>query len=112
MLKSSLVIYIGSAFAGLIEGSKMLDSVEAITLKANSRYGVFQNIVISSIFTATVGCSQSVAVMLTHMLNKKAYEKNELDNSFLAIDLEYINNDFRFDSLEHCFTCSTYDFRC
>ena len=88
MLKSSLVIYIGSAFAGLIEGSKMLDSVEAIILKANSRYGVFQNIVISSIFTATVGCSQSVAVMLTHMLNKKTYEKNELDNSFLAIDLE------------------------
>ena len=26
--------------------------------------------------------------MLTHMLNKKAYEKNQLDNSLLAIDLE------------------------
>lgn len=88
MLKASLVIFVGSAIAGVIEESKMLHSVEAITLKATSRYGVFTNVVITSIFTAAVGCSQSFSVMLTHMLNKRAYEKNGLDNSCLAIDLE------------------------
>ncbi|MGH4138520.1 Na+/H+ antiporter NhaC family protein [Clostridium sp.] len=88
MLKASLVIFVGSAISGVIEESKMLHNIEAITLRATSRYGVFTNLIITSIFTAAVGCSQSVAVMLTHMLNKKAYEKNGLANSCLAIDLE------------------------
>ena len=88
MLKTSLVIFIASAFAGVIEGSKMLNSIEDITLKANSRYELFRNVAITSILTAAVGCSQVFAVMLTHMLNKKAYEKHELNNSSLAIDLE------------------------
>jgi NhaC family Na+:H+ antiporter len=88
MLKTSLVIFVGSAFAGVIEGSKVLNRVEAITLKADSRYVVFLNLTIISLLTAAVGCSQVFAVMLTHMLDKKAYEKNKLDNSFLAIDLE------------------------
>ena len=88
MLKTSLVILVASAFAGVIEGSKLLNSVENITLKATSRYEAFRNLIITSIFAAIIGCSQSFAVMLTHMLNKKAYEKNGLDNSLLAIDLE------------------------
>ena len=88
MLKTSLVIFVASALAGVIEGINMLNSVENITLKANSRYKLFRNVAITSILTAAVGCSQVFAVMLTHMLNKKAYEKNELDNSILAIDLE------------------------
>ena len=88
MLKASLVIFVGSAIAGVIEESKMLHNIEVITLTATSRYGVFTNVIITSIFTAAVGCSQSFAVMLTHMLNKKAYEKNRLDNSCLAIDLK------------------------
>ncbi|MFT5873474.1 MAG: NhaC family Na+:H+ antiporter, partial [Clostridium sp.] len=88
MLKTSLVIFVASALAGVIEGSKLLNSVEVITLKANSRYEVFRNVFITSIFTSAMGCSQVFAVMLTHMLNKKAYEKNELDNFFLATDLE------------------------
>jgi len=88
MMKTSLVIFLGSAFAGVIEGSKILNIVEVLTLKANSRYEVFINVTILSIFTAALGCSQVFAVMLTHILNKKAYEKIQLDNSFLAIDLE------------------------
>ena len=88
MLKASLVIFVGSAFAGVIEGSNLLKSVEDITLKANSRHGVFRNVSILSIFTAAIGCSQSFSVILTHILNKKAYKKNELDNSTFAIDLE------------------------
>jgi len=88
MLKTSLIIFVASALAGVIEGCNLLNSVENITLKANSRFQVFRNLILTSIFAATLGCSQVFAVMLTHMLNKKAYEKNQLDNSLLAIDLE------------------------
>lgn len=88
MLKTSLIIFVASALAGVIEGCNLLNSVENITLKATSRFEVFRNLILTSIFASTLGCSQVFAVMLTHMLNKKAYEKNQLDSSLLAIDLE------------------------
>jgi Na+:H+ antiporter, NhaC family len=86
--KTSLIVFLASAFAGIIEDTKMLNSIEVITEKANSRYMIFKNVFITSIFASIIGCSQTVAVMLTHMLNKKSYVKNNLDNSFAAIDLE------------------------
>lgn len=88
MLKTSLVIYVASAFAGIVEGTKMLNSIEEITQRANSRYEIFRNVAITSIFTAAVGCSQAFAVILTHMLNKKAYEINKINSYCMSIDLE------------------------
>ena len=88
MLRTSLIVFVAAALAGVIEGTRLLNSIENITLKANSRYEVYRNVAITSIFAATLGCSQLFAVMLTHMLNKKVYENNGLDNSLLAIDLE------------------------
>lgn len=88
MLKTSLIVFITSAFAGIFDGTGMLNIIENITSRANSRYEVFRNAIITSLFTASVGCSQVFAVILTHMLNKKAYERNGIDNSSLAIDLE------------------------
>lgn len=66
----------------------MLNGIEKITLKADTRYKVFRNMFVTSLFGSVVGCSQTFAVMLTHMLNKKAYEKNGLGKSCEAIDLE------------------------
>jgi NhaC family Na+:H+ antiporter len=88
MLKTSLIIYVASAFAGIVDGTKMLNSIEEITQKANSRYEIFRNVAITSIFTAAIGCSQAFAVILTDILNKKAYEKNKIDNYCRSIDLE------------------------
>jgi len=88
MLKTSLIILIASALAGIIEETKMLNIVEAVTYKANSRPQLFKNLTITSVFAAAMGCSQVFAVIMTNMLNKRAYEKNNMDNSVLAIDLE------------------------
>ncbi len=88
MLKTSLVVFVASAFAGIFEGTGMLNNVENITQKADSRYEAFRNVTITSIITSAFGCTQSIAVILTHMLNKKSYDKNKIDNSKLAVDLE------------------------
>lgn len=88
MLKTSLVIVLASALAGIVEETKMLNNIEDITQKANSRYEIFRNVTITSIFTSVVGCSQAFAVMLTYILNKGAYEKNKIDSSCAAVDLE------------------------
>ncbi|AKN30739.1 sodium:proton antiporter [Clostridium carboxidivorans P7] len=88
MLKTSLVVFISSAFSGIFEETGMLNIIENITYKANSRYKLFRNMVITGILSSAFGCSQAIAVILTHMLNKKAYEKNKMNNEALAVDLE------------------------
>jgi len=88
MLRTSLIILVASAMAGIIEETEMLNNIEAITYKANSRQELFRNLAITSVFAAAMGCSQVFAVIMTNMLNKRAYEKNNIDNYGLAIDLE------------------------
>lgn len=88
MIKTCIIIFVASAFAGIIEGTKMLNSIEKLTQSVNSRYGIFKNMIVISIITGAVGCSQAFAVILTHMLNRKAYEKNKVDKSYMAVDLE------------------------
>jgi NhaC family Na+:H+ antiporter len=62
--------------------------VEKVTSGADTRYKVFKYELMLSFFTAAVGCSQTFAVMMTKMLNSRSYEKNGLDRSCEAIDLE------------------------
>lgn len=88
MLKSSLVVFISSAFAGIFEGTSMLKYIDKFIDKAKTRGGLFFASIVTSFFTAAFGCSQTLAVILTHMLLKDAYEKNGIDKYELASDLE------------------------
>ncbi len=88
LMKTGLVVFLTSAFAGIIEETNMLQSIERITSRAESREQVYRNVVLTSLFGTMVGCSQTFAVVLAYVLNKKAYGKNGLDNSVAAVDLE------------------------
>ncbi len=88
LLKTALVVFLASAFAEILEEAEILSNIERITSNVSSRYEIFRNVFITSLFGAIIGCSQTFAVMLTYMLNKKGYEKNKLDNSYAAMDLE------------------------
>lgn len=88
MIKSALVVFVSSAFTGIFEGTEMLKSLEEIINKSDSRTGSFFTTIIVSITTSAFGCSQALAVILTHMLVKKNYEKNNIDKDKLALDIE------------------------
>ena len=88
MVKSSIVVFISSAFTGIFEGTNMLKYIERFINKAKTRTSLFLASILTSIFTAAFGCSQTLAVILTHMLLKDAYEKNGVDKEELASDLE------------------------
>jgi NhaC family Na+:H+ antiporter len=88
MVKTSIILFIASALAGLIGDTKMLNTVEAVTEKANSRFEIFRNVLVTSLFTSAIGCCQAFTVMMTDVLNSKAYEKNDLDGYSRAVDLE------------------------
>lgn len=88
MVKTSIILFIASALAGLIGDTKMLNTVEAVTEKANSRFEIFRNVLVTSLFTSAIGCCQAFTVMMTDVLNSKAYERNDLDGYSRAVDLE------------------------
>lgn len=88
LLKTAVIVFLASSFAGVMEGTRLLNPIERMTSKAKSRGAVFQNVLVTSVVGSAFGCSQTFAVMLTYMLNKRAYETNKLDDSTVAMDLE------------------------
>jgi NhaC family Na+:H+ antiporter len=88
MLKTALVVFISSAFSGIFEGTGMLDKVLELLEKAGNRYEVFRNVLLSSVATSAFGCSQSLAVIMTRMLNRNSYERLGITREQAAVDLE------------------------
>lgn len=88
MLKVSIVVFISSAFIGIFEGTGMLGALEKYTCKAKTIPTVFLTTILVSIAAAAFGCTQVMAVMLTHMLMRKAYEKNGISADKIAVDIE------------------------
>ena len=88
MAKVSLVVIVSTAFAGIFAGTRILDFVEVYLNKAQSRGDLFLGTTVISIFSAAFGCTQTIAIILTHQLVESKYRQLKLDGVQLAVDLE------------------------
>jgi len=88
MLKVSLIVLISSAYSGIFEGTGLLREIECFFEVFSQKIGVYSAVIVSSIATAAFSCNQTLAVMLTHQFEHKIYEKREISNYQLALDLE------------------------
>jgi len=87
MARVSVVVIVSTALAGLLAGTKVLDSVELLLKRVSSRSELFLATAIIGIATAAFGCTQTIAIVLTQQLVNAKY-KEQLDNYQLATDLE------------------------
>jgi Na+:H+ antiporter, NhaC family len=88
MVKVSIVVIVSTAFAGIFAGTKTLEFMEEYLKKARSRSDLFLGTTIISILTAAFGCTQTIAIILTHQLVEKKYMQEGLESDRLALDLE------------------------
>ena len=88
MVKIITVIIISSSIASIIEVIKVTEIINKFTHKAKGDRAVFLYTTIISFFSAAFGCTQVIAVMLTHLLGKDMYRKNEISNEILALNIE------------------------
>jgi Na+:H+ antiporter, NhaC family len=88
MLKVAVVVFLSSAFAGIFEGTGMLDNIKRSIENAKSRENIFIITILISLATAAFGCTQALAIILTHQLNKELYEKKAIDKYLQAVDIE------------------------
>lgn len=88
MLKVSLIVVVSSAYAGIFEGTGLLREIEYFFENLSEKITVYPALLLASIVTAAFSCNQTLAVMLTHQFQYKIYEKHELSNYRLAVDME------------------------
>jgi NhaC family Na+:H+ antiporter len=66
----------------------VLEAIEVFLNKVSSRSGLFLGTILIGIGSAAFGCTQTIAILLTHQLVKDKYEDEQLDNYQLATDIE------------------------
>ncbi|WP_333329375.1 Na+/H+ antiporter NhaC family protein [Microcoleus sp. LAD1_D3] len=88
MLKVSTVVIVSTAFAGIFAGTRTLEFIEVYLNKARTRGDLFLGTTVISILSAAFGCTQTIAILLTHQLVEEKYRKDGLDDYQLAVDLE------------------------
>lgn len=88
MLKVGIIVFFSSAFSGIFEGTDLLDIVIDKLNTKKDRQKTFAQTVLVSTASSIIGCTQVLAVMLTHILSKKSYDTNQLSNEEMALDLE------------------------
>lgn len=88
MLNVSLIVLISAAYSGIFEGTGLLREIEFFFERLSEKINVYPALILSSIATAAFSCNQTLAVMLTHQFQNKIYQKQQLSNYRLALDLE------------------------
>lgn len=88
MAKVATVVIVSTAFAGIFAGTKTLQFIENYLNKARSRSDLFLGSTIISILSAGFGCTQTIAILMTHQLVEEKYVREGLEGDLLAIDLE------------------------
>ncbi|MDF2633511.1 MAG: Na+/H+ antiporter NhaC-like protein [Pelosinus sp.] len=88
MVSVSLIVLISSAYSGIFEGTGLLKQLELLSEKLSQKIGVYLTTTLTSIVSSAFSCNQTLAVMLTHQFSHKIYEKRQLSNYKLAIDME------------------------
>ncbi|MFL0245358.1 Na+/H+ antiporter NhaC family protein [Candidatus Clostridium stratigraminis] len=88
MLKISIVVFVSSAFTGIFEDTEMLKSIKLMLNDVRGRHNVYLSNIVVSIASAAFGCSQALAVILSNMLMKDSYAKNNFTAEQFALDME------------------------
>jgi NhaC family Na+:H+ antiporter len=88
MLNVSIIVLVSAAYSGIFEGTGLLREIECFFERLSEKLTVYPALILSSIVTNAFSCNQTLAVMLTHQLQHKIYEKRQLSNYRLAVDME------------------------
>jgi len=88
MWKISVIVYVSCCCSGVFAETDILQNLDEILLTAKSRSATFLMTTIVSIATAILGCSQTIAIVLTNSLMNKVYVTNKFNRYQLAVDIE------------------------
>ncbi|MBQ0079276.1 MAG: hypothetical protein KBS66_05215 [Eubacterium sp.] len=88
MIESCIIVTIACSYSGIFAGTDMLHEIQSLLQEAMGRTGKFMAMLILSLFTCCIFCSQTISAMLCNDLMRKPYEESGSDNYELAMDIE------------------------
>lgn len=88
MARVCLVVVISTALAGLLVGTQTFNLLEHGLSRLSGQRPLFLGTLIVSLLTAAYGCTQTLAILLTHQLTEPHYQRAQLSAEQAAIDLE------------------------
>jgi len=88
MVSVCVIVVIASAYSGIFEETKMLHSVEEYIEKLCLKFSLFPTMILTSIVTSALCCTQVIAMLLTCQFLNPIYKKYGLEKQTLAIDME------------------------
>ncbi len=87
MVEVMLVVMLSSSYAGIFEGTKMLDSLKEKIEKAGSRVSLFTMQLVFSVASVMIFCNQTIATILSEQLLGEVYKKRGASREELAMDI-------------------------
>jgi NhaC family Na+:H+ antiporter len=77
MVKVAAIVCLSSSFAGIFQGTGMLDRIRDKIMDLSERAGPFGALVLVSAAAAVTACNQTLAIMVTWELGKPLMEDRE-----------------------------------
>ena len=87
MLHSAGVVLVTGLYAGILEGTHLLDPVHHRAEQLAERIGLFPSAIVVSLSIAAVFCNQSVTVLMGEQLLSPAYRSHGASRMELAMDI-------------------------
>ena len=87
MLTSSIIVFITSLYAGILEGIDALSPARGWVERLTDRLGQFPSAIVVSTPIAAVFCNQSVTVLMGTQLLSDSYRRRNASGTELAMDI-------------------------
>lgn len=87
MVEVMIVVILSSSYAGIFEGTGMLDSLKDKMDRAASKIGLFGLQLVFSILSVMIFCNQTIATILSAQLLGDTYKRRGASNEELAMDI-------------------------
>ena len=88
MFIPTLSIFMATAISGMLEGVGFWNDVRQLLERAKTRSDVFAANVGLTLLTGAVGCSQAIAVVMTHSIMRITYAQRGIQDEDVMLDFE------------------------
>ena len=90
MFIPTLSIFMATAISGMLEGVGFWNDIRQLLERAKTRSDVFAANVGLAFLTGAVGCSQAIAVVMTHSIMRITYAQRGIQDEDVMLDFEIV----------------------
>lgn len=87
MVNLALVVIISCAFAGIFEGTGMLEPLQVVLIRMGEKIGHFIASTVTGLLFSATFCSLAIAITMNVQLWRETYKNNGSSDSLLALDI-------------------------